>query len=253
MNLPQELTDKIIDEVWDADDHVSHTTTKTASLISRAWVDRSQSHLFHTIRFYTTDHQFECWYNAVTPGPNGVSRHVQSLTIQATWSDGWFINEDFLERALPHFDSFRNLQALRVLNWNVAPFPPQMFARCFTPFAEGIRLLQWEPHFTMTHEVWSRVVGMFPHVDLLLFFPNLFRRIQLPPITPAGAYRKKLIFSGNRAANYIIRCNLRFQEIYMRCNLDTTLETVIAVINTHSDRLEVLVILGVSRGKLFFL
>ena len=253
MNLPQELTDKIIDEVWDADDHVSHAATKTASLVSRAWVDRSQSYLFHTVRFYTTDRQFGRWCNAVTPGPTGVSRHVRSLTIHARLSDGWFINEDFLERALPHFDSFRNLQALRVLNWNVTPFPPEVFARCFTPFAEGIRLLQWEPYFTMTGEVWSRVVGMFPHVDHLLFFPNLFRRFQLLPTTPAGVYRKKLVFSGGRAANYITGCNLQFQEIYMKCNLDTTLETVIAIINGHADRLEVLTILGVSRGQLFFL
>ena len=253
MNLPQELTDKIIDEVWDADDHVSHAATKTASLISRAWVDRSQSHLFHTIKFYTTDRQLGRWCNAVNPGPSGVSRHVRSLTIHARSSDGWFINEDFFERALPHFDSFRNIRALRVLNWNVTLFPLEVFARCFTPFAEGIRLLQWEPHVTMTHEVWSRVVGMFPRVDHLLFYPNHFRRFQLPPTTPVGVHRKKLIFCGNRAANYITGCNLQFQEIYMRCNYFTTLKTVIEVINDHADRLEVLTILGVNKGRLFFL
>ena len=80
MDVPQELIDKIIDRIWDSDNSPSHTTTKAASLVSRAWVDRSQHYLFHDIRFSTFFHSFRRWCDAVSPGPNGVSRHVRSLT-----------------------------------------------------------------------------------------------------------------------------------------------------------------------------
>ena len=90
---PQELTDKIINEVWDADDHVSHVATKTTLLVSRAWVNWSQSHLFYTVRFYTTNRQLRRWCNSVTPGPSKVSRHNRSLTIHARLSDGWFMSQ----------------------------------------------------------------------------------------------------------------------------------------------------------------
>ena len=249
MNLPQELIDKIIDQVWDAGDPISHAATKTASLVSRAWVNRSQRYLFHTVRLSEVGN----WCNAVTPGPNGVSRHVRSLTIEATWTAGWFADMVTLERALPHFESFCNLRTLRILHWDVTLLPPEALARCFTPFAEGIRLLHWEPHYHATYEACPDIVGMFPHVNCLLVSPKLYREVQLLPTTPTGIHRKKLIFSGNRAANLVMRCNTRFQEIHMRCDSDTTLETVIAVISGHADRLEVLTILGVSEGQFFFL
>ena len=80
MKIPQELIDKIIDGVWAADSP-SYATTRAASLISRAWVERSQFHLFHDIKFSTAGPLFTRWCDVVSPGPNGVSRHVRSLTI----------------------------------------------------------------------------------------------------------------------------------------------------------------------------
>ena len=251
MNLPQELIDKIIDRVWDADDSPSHATTKMASLISRAWVNRSQRYIFYSVKFDPSGDRFGRWCNTVIPGPNGVSRHVRSLTIQATRPDGWWINEGAIERALPYFDSFRNVQALQVLDWNVAPFPPEMLARCFTPFAKGIRLLRWDPYQDTTHEMWTRIVELFPLVDQILFYPNFFLWAPLPFATPTRTVRK-LVFFGSYAANYPIVCNLRFQEIHIGCNLGMPLETLITIINRHAGRLEILSIFGISRGQCFF-
>ncbi|KAF9651209.1 hypothetical protein BDM02DRAFT_3267294 [Thelephora ganbajun] len=246
MNLPQELIDKIIDGVWDADDSPLHTTTKAASLISKSWVDRSQRYLFHTIEFSAVGDQFARWCNIMTPGPDGASRHVHSLTIHARELDGWWINEDFLERVLPYFESFRNVQVFRVLHWNVESFPLGTLTRCFTPFAEGIRLLQWDPHRDMTRETWDRVVGLFPVMDYLLLHPIYFPAGLLfdTPVDPA---RKKLIFSGTYAGRYLIGRNLHFREIHMRCSIDVSLDTIIAIINSDADRLEILSIQRVGR------
>ena len=249
MDLPQELIDKIIDAVWDADDSQSHTTTKAASFISRPWVDRSQHHLFHSVQFSSVGDQFGRWCNVVTPGPNGVSRHIRSLTIQARGLDGWWINEDSLEQALPYFNSFRSVQILRVLNWNVEPFPPEMLARCFTPFAGDIRLLQWDPHQHTTRQAWIRIVELFPSVDHLLLHPGTLPTGLLFD-APAGSVRKKLFFSGSHAANCLIERNLRFQEIHMRCTT-LTLETVVAVLSCDADRLEILSLIGIRGGQTF--
>lgn len=249
MNLPQELIDKIIDGVWDIDDSPSHTTTKTASLISRSWIDRCQRHLFYSVQFPTAGDQFGRWRNAVTPGPNGVSRHVRSLTIQARGSDGWWIDEGSLERVLPYFDSFYNVQVLRVLDWDVGSIPPEMIARCFTPFAEGIRLLQWDLHRHTTREAWAHIVGLFPFVDHLLLHPKYFPTGLLPD-TPPGPARKKLIFSGRQAANCLTKRSLQFQEMHMRCT-SMTLESVIAAISSDADWLEILSIAGIRRGRAF--
>jgi len=74
MDIPQELIDKTIDLVWDADDSPSHATTKVISLISRTvWVNRSQRYLFHGIKVDHICNKFGRWCNAVTPGPNGAS------------------------------------------------------------------------------------------------------------------------------------------------------------------------------------
>ena len=253
MSLPQELVDKIIDEIWiSADDPPSNEVIKAISLISRSWVDRSQRYLFRHITFSVVGRQFERWCNAVAPGPNGVSRHVQSLTIQATGSDGWWINEDLLEQVLPYFDSFRNVEVFRVLNWNVDPFPPEAIARCFSPFGQGVRLLQWDPYQHMTREAWAHIVGLFPRVDHLLLLPGFFPAglISNDPVSPL---QKRLVFSGDHAARYLTggRVGLRFQEIYARCGTGMTLETLIAIINCDADWLEVLSIAGIRRGQTF--
>lgn len=251
MNLPQELIDKIVDGVWDIDDSPSHATTKAASLIARSWVDRSQHYIFHSIQFSTIGDQFKRWCNIVTPGPNGVSRHVRSLTIQAA-STGWWINLDSLKNISPYFDSFHNVRVLRVLNWNVEWFPPEMLTRCFSPFAGGVRLLQWDPHEYMTRETWTRIVGLFPLVDYLLLHPDYYFPAGLPSGDPPGPVRKKLIVSSNHAANCLTGGNLRFREIHMKYRYDMKLETIIAVATVSASWLETLSIAKTGRGQIFF-
>ena len=260
MNIPQELIDKIIDEVWDADDSPYHTTTKAVSLISRAWVERSQHHLFHDVQFsvhYDVELSVHCddflhWCDTVSPGPDGLSRHVRSLTIEAREWDGWWIGEELLERGLPFFDSFRNVRVLRVQYWDINPFHPEVLTRCFAPFSGTVRVLQWDPYVGITRESWTRVVRFFPLVDCLLLKPKYFPTGLLSN-TPPGPTQKKLVLSGNRA----IQCltwdggNLRFREIYIKCGPHTTLETLVAIFSREVDRLEVLSIAGIGNSWSF--
>ena len=252
MNIPQELIDKIIDRIWDIDASPSHTTAKAASLISRSWVERSQHHLFHSVKFCVFGPHFSRWCDAVSPGPNGVSRHVRSLAIEGRAANGWWIGEDSLERGLPFFDSFRNVQVLRIHHWNVDQFPPEMLTRCFTPFARGVRLLQWDPYTQMSRESWVHVVGLFPLIDCLLLFPNFFPTGLLSD-APAGPSRKKLVLSGGHAAQRVAWgvVGLRFREIYIRCGSGTTLHDIISVVGGHVNRLEILSIAGIRRGRYF--
>jgi len=253
MNVPQELVNKIIDEVWNTDDSPSHKTTKAASLVSRSWVNRSQHNLFHDIRFSIFGPRFERWCDAVSPHPTGVSRHVRSLTICARASeDGRWVGEETFERSLPSFESFRNVRTLRVHNWDIESFPPEMLTRCFAPFAGSVRVLRWDPHVRITRESWTHVIKLFPLVDHLLLLPNLFPTglISGPPVVST---RKRLVLSGDRAAQYLVWSggSLRFREIYIRCIHRTTFLTIIAIVSGSADRLEILSIAGMRRGQTF--
>jgi len=251
MNIPQELIDKIINNVWDDDDSPSHTATRTASLVSRSWVKRSQLHLFHDIEFSVFGPYFARWCDAVSPDPNGVSRHVWSLTIRAE-ADGWWTSEESLEYGLPFFDSFRNIQVLRVCYWDVEPFPPEILTRCFTSFAGSVRVLQWDPYMRISRESWTHIVRSFPLIDSLLLYPKYFPTGLLSD-TPAGPTRKKLVLSGFHAAKCLAwgEVSLRFQEIYIRCSAGMALQTIISIVNGNADRLEVLSIAGIRRGQTF--
>ena len=248
MNIPQELIDKIIDRVWDVDDSPSHAATKAASLISRAWVDRSQHHLFRDIQFSPLGPLPVRWCDAVSPGPNGVSRHVRSLTIRAE-VNGWWMGEESLEYGLPFFNSFRNIQVLRVYYWDIEHFPPEILTRCFTSFAGSVRVLQWDPHPQISRESWTHIVGLFPLVDCLLLYPNLFPTGLLSD-TPPGPTRKKLVLSGDRVPQYFVwgADNLRFQELYIRCGTRTTLQSIFSIVGRDADQLEILSIAGMRRG-----
>ena len=86
VSLPQELTDKIIDEV--AKDSVLKTATlQASSLVSRAWVHRSHKHLFSNVEF--DDGRFHDWCSSVRPGEDGPSRHVSCIHYRADYCDAY--------------------------------------------------------------------------------------------------------------------------------------------------------------------
>jgi len=77
--LPQELVDKIIDEL-----SCSHPGDSDCcapySLISRVWVEHAQEYHFSYVNIYGMD-ELEKWRRCITPDPFGVSRHTRDLCL----------------------------------------------------------------------------------------------------------------------------------------------------------------------------
>jgi len=108
--LPQELADKIIDEV--AKDPVLRTliiSLRACSLVSRAWVHRSQKHLFSKVVFEGTN--FDYWCSDVRPGKDGPSRHVTHLHCDAGYPD---VYPDVFVDHGEYFSYFTNLRTLHL-------------------------------------------------------------------------------------------------------------------------------------------
>jgi len=107
-SLPQELTDKIIDEV--AKDSVPRTTALQAcSLVSRAWLGRSHKHLFSKVEF---DHgRLHDWCSTVRPGENGPSRYVTRLHYRADYLGAY---PESLVNDYGYMSYFTNVQTLHL-------------------------------------------------------------------------------------------------------------------------------------------
>lgn len=77
--FPQELVDKIIDELADLPNGPIHPIA-VYSLVSRAWVARTQKHHFRWTYFHGWG-ELEKWCRSIAPDPDWVSRHVCDLVL----------------------------------------------------------------------------------------------------------------------------------------------------------------------------
>ena len=77
--FPQELVDRIIDELADLNDYQT-CHIAPYSLISRAWVTHTQRHCFEHILFDGPE-ELEKWRRKIEPDPAGVSRHARRLVL----------------------------------------------------------------------------------------------------------------------------------------------------------------------------
>ena len=128
MSLPQEIVDTIIDEVTEEPKLVLRVTTlRTCSLVSRAWVHRSQHHLFSKIEFNEVG--FRSWCANVKPGEDGPSYHVTHLHFTQLFGDLYLGD---LVPAVSHISSFTSLRTLHLTNVSL-----QHEQNCFTYGALG--------------------------------------------------------------------------------------------------------------------
>ena len=114
--LPQEIVDKIIDEIaLDLCGDVRESRVrdmKMFSLVSPEWLHRSRMHLFHTMEI--TSDSFPRWCETVRPGVEGPSRHIAYIRYKPSWPE--------VERKIgpleglahcpSHMSGFINLQTL---------------------------------------------------------------------------------------------------------------------------------------------
>lgn len=113
--LPQEIIDKIIDDIaLDPCTETRHAarTMKKLSLVSSKWVHRSRTHLFRTVEF--TSDNFSTWCKNVRPGSDGPSRSVAQIRYKAAWveMERRIGPLEGLARSPSHMSAFTNLQTL---------------------------------------------------------------------------------------------------------------------------------------------
>ena len=110
--------DRIIDELV----HLEYYRPMAQySLISRAWVTRTQQHSFRFLVFYINPEDLEEWQRKIEPDPAGVSRHVRVLTLDRITS---------LEGFEAHMHAFTRVEDLRIgtCSFMLSPLVAEFFA-----------------------------------------------------------------------------------------------------------------------------
>jgi len=170
MYFPQDIVYVIIDQLVSVavnDYHDYHLTwLQATSLVSTAWVNPSQRHLFSTINFYFSA-SVRKWCSRIRPGPYGISRYVRVLRLGAP-----SLHPDILETALPHLTSFQNLRELDMgqvshgQRIHISRVFLDVLVPIFSSFAGALKRLQWTQK-DAAHETWKTFYTL---TDLL---PNL--------------------------------------------------------------------------------
>jgi len=105
VRIPQDIIDLITDQLCLV--HCNRSLRAT-SLVSTAWVNPSQRHLFFTgLRLYSSS-GVQNWRSRIRPGPHGIPRHVRVLQLSSklmisggrstrVWNVGYLDPEDSLE------------------------------------------------------------------------------------------------------------------------------------------------------------
>jgi len=142
--LPQEIIDKIIDDI--ALDGSSETRDqardmKTISLVSSKWHHRCRTHLFHSLEI--TSDNFQTWCRNVRPGRDGPSRYVTYLRyrpsfVEAERSIGPL---EGLARSPSHISAFTHL---RILHFADISLQHSGYLTCFGVLTKSVRELWLE-------------------------------------------------------------------------------------------------------------
>ena len=134
-DLPQELIDKIIDEV--AQDS-STSLLCACSLVQKRWVGRSRRHIFRSLTLYRLD-DFIYWIKSFPPGPNSLHHHVRQLSYR---QGGSLLGPRQLLNIYPnHFTSFTRLETLQMFNLSLQRFTSASMKKAFGPVGSSVRTL----------------------------------------------------------------------------------------------------------------
>ena len=184
MHIPQDVVDLIVDQLSLSAGWKTRGYLRAASLVSTAWVDRSQHHLFSTLTFYDTV-KIERWCSRIKPDPYGVSRHVRALTLGGGCSYTLFNPRprvSDIETALPHLVSFKSLQELML---GIVCTSLGVLAPIFSSSPGILKLHRWARPDVDVYETWkdiSTLADLLPnltHVSLSGYQENSAIHIQL--------------------------------------------------------------------------
>jgi len=150
--LPPELVDEVVGNLNNPRD------LRTCSLVSSNWLEGSRRKLFANVSLNTWN--FDQWQKNITPGPNGISAYVRSLTLRQARSIV-SLEPETLMGIMDHLTSFRRLNALFLQDVS------------FDDFFDGLSLTQCFGHFGVSVES-LHLHGIMTDKSTMLLFINLF-------------------------------------------------------------------------------
>ena len=154
--FPQELVDMVIDELADIERaDIDRDRVAPYSLVSRAWVMRTQQYHFEWVDFRGLD-ELEKWRRTIVPDPAGVSRHTRHLVLA-------YINT--LEGFEAHIRAFTRVEDLKISRCRFLLLPSVV--ECFTPM--GSSLIQLEiSQLPATSRVITSLLAALPVLETFI-------------------------------------------------------------------------------------
>ena len=143
----QELVDKVIDELAEPDDYQINYIAPY-SLISRAWVARTQKHLFKLV-YFDGPEKLRKWCRKITPDPAGVSRYTYELD---------FANINTLEGSEVHIRAFTCVKRLDITECNFLLSPSVV--EYFVPMGSSLIRLAISESETTSRTITSLLAGL---------------------------------------------------------------------------------------------
>jgi len=211
-DLPQELIDKIIDEVsqWD-----STHDLRACCLVQKRWVERSRRHLFKEVSLYTTDH-FKNWIKLIPSGSNGPYHHVRTLMYrQGTAVLG---PKQLLDLYPGHFTSFTGLESLQIFNLSLLRFTPTSMPKAFGPIGRFMRTLVVKDVELTLNSLLMFLVH-FPRLETLYLGDNLItapEKKKQPPSLPSLTGELVLVSMASVHRPFVLELSklpLRYSEL----------------------------------------
>ena len=139
--------DRIIDELADLY-YYRACFTPSYSLISRAWVTRTQRHFFeHTL--FDGSKQLERWRRKIEPDPAGVSRHTRRLGL---------INIATLKTFETHIRAFIHVEEVEITECKFILSP--LIVECFAPMGSSLVRLSISERKTTSSVITSLLAAL---------------------------------------------------------------------------------------------
>ena len=227
VDLPQELIDKVIDEVAQCD---STYTLRSCCLVQKRWVERSRRHLFKEINLYATDH-FRDWIKFVPIHPNGPYHHVHDLTYrQGATPLG---PKQLLDLHPGHFTSFTRLESLRIFNLSLRRFTSTSMTKAFGTVGCSVRTLIAKD-ITLTLNSLLMFLVHFPRLETLYLGDRLStvpEKKKRPQNLPNLTGELVLVSMGSVHRPFVLELSklpLRYSELDVEFRWDSEILNAIA-------------------------
>lgn len=146
--FPQEIVDKVIDELPLYNGGTSYNVPY--SLVSKAWVTRTQKHCFRSIVLDVVDY-LEKWGRNIAPDPAGVSRHTHEL---------FLFNVDTLEDFEAHIHAFTRVKDLKIIQCKFLLSSSPSIAEYFAPTCSNLTQLRIDLAETTSRIITSLLAGL---------------------------------------------------------------------------------------------